>query len=354
LKYSHGGNIREVMERYGLSSSEIIDFSANTNPLGISSYAKGIIIRNLNWIPRYPDPECKELRKEISQHLGIDYENIIVGNGSTELIYLLVRSLLPKLALLLIPTFSEYERALLQESCQLKFLELKEEESFEPDIEEIEQAMNEVDVCFLANPNNPTGTLIQRDELLSLVDRASRKHVFIILDEAFIEFRQRESLVKEAASRENLLVLRSFTKFFGLAGLRVGYGVSNEELIDGLNQIKEPWTVNTLAQLAAKEILRDDEYINRTLQLIDKEGKFLFEHLLKIKGLKPYPSQANFILIKIEREISSIKLCEQLAKKGIIIRDCANFRGLNDKFIRVAIRTHRENLKLLEALTGEL
>jgi len=354
LKYSHGGNVREVMERYGLSSSEIIDFSANTNPLGVPPYVKKAIVKNLNRASCYPDPECKELKKEISRRLGVNYENIIVGNGSIELIYLLIHSFLPQKALLLIPTFSEYERALLQGNCQLKFLKLKEEKNFKPDIEEIEQAMNEVDVCFLANPNNPTGVLIQRDELLSLIDRVSRKRIFIILDEAFIEFNQRESLIKEAISRENLFILRSFTKFFGLAGLRAGYGIGNKKLIEGLNRIKEPWTVNAFAQLAAKEVLGDAEYINRTLQLIEKEGKFLFEHLLKIRGLNPYPSRANFILIKIEREISSTKLCEQLAKKGIIIRDCANFRGLNDKFIRVAIRTHRENLKLLEALIGEL
>jgi len=114
--------------------------------------------------------------------------------------------------------------------------------------------------------------------------------------------------------------------------------------------MKEPWTVNAFAQLAAKEVLGDAEYINKTLKLIDEESKFLFEHLLKIRGLKLYPSQANFILIKIGRGISSTRLCEQLAQKGIIIRDCANFRGLNDKFVRVAVRTHCENLKLLEAI----
>jgi len=350
LKYSHGGNIREIMERYGLSSSEVIDFSANTNPLGVPSYVKEAIAKNLDQTSCYPDPECKELKKEISRHLGINYENIIVGNGSVELIYLIVHVFSPKTALLLIPTFSEYERALLNENSQLNFLKLKEEEDFKPDIRKIEQAMDGIEICFLANPNNPTGVLIQRDELLSLIGKASRKHIFIILDEAFIEFKQRESLVEEAIPCENLFILRSFTKFFGLAGLRVGYGIGSKKVINKLNQIKEPWTVNAFAQLAAKEVLRDAEYINRTLKLIDEESKFLFEHLLKIRGLKPYPSQANFILIKIERGISSTRLCEQLAQKGIIIRDCANFRGLNDKFIRVAVRTHYENLKLLEAI----
>lgn len=354
MKYPHGGNIREFAEKYNLSPDKIIDFSANTNPLEVSPFIKKIIINNLNWISHYPDPECKELRKEISWYLGINYDNIIIGNGSTELIYLIARSFIPKKVLLLIPTFSEYEKALINENCKIKFIKLKEEENFKPDIKLIEQTIEEVNLCFLANPNNPTGILIPKKELLPLIDKASKKHITIVLDEAFIEFKEKESLVKEAVSSNYLFILRSFTKFFGLAGLRVGYGIGNKERIKKLNRIKEPWAVNTLAQLAAKEILRDTKYINKTHQWINKERKFLFEHFLKIKGLKPYPSQANFILVKIEKGPSSIKLQEQLAKKGIIIRDCANFRGLNNKFIRVAVKTRYENIKLIKALKETL
>jgi len=352
MKYSHGGNVREFTEKYNLSLDEIIDFSANTNPLGVPPSVKKIIINNLNWISYYPDPECKELKKEISRYLGINYDNIIIGNGSIELIYLIAHSLIPKKVLLLIPAFSEYKKALINinNECRLQFLKLKEEENFKPDIKLIKQAIEEVNLCFLANPNNPTGTLIPKEELLPLIDKASKKHTTIVLDEAFIEFKEKESLVKEAISSDYLFILRSFTKFFGLAGLRVGYGISNKKIIERLDQTKEPWTVNTLAQLAAKEILRDTEYINKTHQWINKERNFLFEHLLKIKGLKPYPSQANFILIKIEKGPSSTKLQEQLAKKGIIIRDCANFRGLNNKFIRVAVKTRYENIKLIKIL----
>ncbi len=356
MKYSHGGNIREFTEKYNLSLDEIIDFSANTNPLGVPPSVKKIIVNNLNRISHYPDPECKELKKEISRYIGINYDNIIIGNGSIELIYLIAHSLMPKKVILLIPTFSEYEKALINinDECRLQFLKLKEEENFKPNIKLIEQATEEVDLCFLANPNNPTGTLIPKKELLPLVDKASKKHITIVLDEAFIEFKERESLVKEAAFSNHLFILRSFTKFFGLAGLRVGYGIGSKERIERLNRIKEPWTVNVLAQLVAKEVLRDTEYINKTHQWVNKERKFLFESLLKIKGLKPYPSQTNFILIKIERGISSTNLCEQLARKGIIVRNCANFRGLNNKFIRVAVKTRYENIKLIKAFKKTL
>jgi len=354
VRYFHGGNLREFIEKYSLSSDEIIDFSANTNPLGVPPSVKKVIINNLNCISHYPDPECKELKKEISRYLRINYDNIIIGNGSIELIYLLVRILLPKKALLLIPAFSEYQRALINENCEIKFLKLEEKENFKPDIKLIEKTIEKVNLFFLANPNNPTGVIIPREELLPLVDKASKKHTTIILDEAFIEFKERESLVKEATSSDHLFILRSFTKFFGLAGLRIGYGIGSKERIERLNRVKEPWTVNVLAQMAAKEVIQDTEYINKTHQWINKERNFLFKHLLKIKGLKPYSSEANFILIKIEKKLSSTKLQEELAKKGIIIRDCANFRGLNHKFIRVAIRTRYENMKLIKALKETL
>jgi len=220
MKYSHGGNIRKSIEKYNLSSDEIIDFSANTNPLGVPPSVKKIIVDNLNLTSHYPDPECKKLKREISRYLGINYDNIIIGNGSIELIYLIARSFMPKKVLLLTPAFSEYEKALINinNECRLQFLKLKEEENFKPDIKLIEQAIEEVNLCFLANPNNPTGTLIPKEELLLLIDKASRKHITIVLDEAFIEFKERESMVKEAVSSNHLFILRSFTKFFWTGG----------------------------------------------------------------------------------------------------------------------------------------
>lgn len=350
MKYSHGGNIREAIEKFNLPSKEIVDFSANINPLGPSPKVKAVIKNNLEQISHYPDPECKKLKKELSRYLAVDYKNVIVGNGSAELIYLAIRTLSPKIALIPIPNFSEYERTLLNVGAKIKFLNLNEDNHFCLNPKEVIRELEKVDLVFLSNPNNPTGSLVSRLELLKLIRFTKRKGIKIILDETFIDFREEESLVKDAAKLTNLFILRSFSKFFGFPGLRLGCGIGNKDLIKRLELERAPWTVNALAQLAGIEALRDRQYIIKTHKFINKESQFLFKKLLEIEGIKPYPSSANFILIKILKPLSSTQLRDKLGKGGIIIRDCHDFRGLDNRFIRVAVRTRKENLQLLDKL----
>ena len=239
------------------------------------------------------------------------------------------------------PTFSEYEIAARNVGSSIQFLELKEEEGFRLTLDGDESEM-----AFLCNPNNPTGNLLFEDLRVS--------GDLVVVDECFMDFlpnQEKHTLIRKAVKAKNLIVLRTFTKFFCLPGLRIGYLIAHKEIVDKLRQHQPPWSTNALAQMAAALILSDDSYAKETHRLIEKERSFLFGQLDKIEGLRPYPSVANFLLIKIERPgISSRPLKESLLEKGVLIRDCSNFRGLSNSYIRIAVRSHKENLQLLAAL----
>lgn len=184
-----------------------------------------------------------------------------------------------------------------------------------------------------------------------MVKVTEERKITFILDESYLDFKYPgESLVKEAQKTRYLLVVRSFTKFFGIAGLRLGYAVGGRRLIEKMADLKAPWTVNCLAQAAGIDLLRNEQRIKKIREAINEESEFLFGELSQIAGLRPYPPEANFILVKIETELSSSKLQEELAKKGILIRDCSNFAGLDDTFFRVAVRKREKNLRLIESL----
>jgi len=350
LKFTHGGNIRKFREQFG--KKNVIDFSANINPLGPSQRVLDIVRRDYNVVVHYPDTDCEHLRKELAQYYDIDAKNIIVGNGSTEIIYLIARTLCPKKAAILVPTFSEYELAL--NTANLKFIKRLEKDNFEFPDNKVFEEINNVDLLFLCNPNNPTGNLIPEESLLELTEIARKKKKFVILDETFIDFCLARSVLEQAPENKYLIILRSFSKLWGLPGLRLGYAAGHSQTIGLLKKYKEPWTVNALAQKAGVESLRDKEHFDKSVRLVKNESRFLFEKISKIQGLKPYPPSANFIFVRIIADISSKELYFRCGRKGIIIRDCSNFRGLNNKFIRVAVRTRSENLKLLKVLKESL
>ena len=362
VDFLHGGNIYEVKRKYG---RDVIDFSANINPLGLPQSVKKAIYKNFDRILHYPDSKASSITRKTAKYWGIDEENILLGNGSVELIYLIMSVFKPKTTLIPAPTFSEYERAAKSVNSRIRFLKLKEKEGFR-----LSRYGDKADISFFCNPNNPTGNLILpslrgvprfRDdetissgEIASLATLARNDEGLLVVDEAFMDFLPNQkdyTLIWKATKSKRLIVLRTFTKFFALPGLRIGYLIAHKEIIARLRQQQPPWSTNCLAQLAAELIISDREYIKKTYKLIEKERKFLFKQLAAIAGLSPYPSVANFLLLKIEKAgITAKSLQELLLEKGILIRDCANFRGLNDKYIRIAVRTHRENIKLISAL----
>jgi threonine-phosphate decarboxylase len=341
--YAHGGNIYEIRCRYG---ADVIDFSANINPLGIPLRVKKLLSKKTDILKHYPDAQAQRLKVALARYWNVEEENVLVGNGSTELIYLILNAFQPACVTIPVPSFTEYERAARIAKSKIKFIHLLASEGFRLKPTRIKDC----DTLFLCNPNNPTGNLIihNRKDIENLPAKR------IIMDESFMDFLSEEkahTLIAEAKQSKKIIVLRTFTKFFALAGLRVGYAIAHKHMVQFLQRFQMPWSVNALAQAAAEYALSEKEHIRRSRQAIEKERIFLYDAISRLKGFKPYPSVANFLLIEIENSrFTSTRLKERLLRKGILIRDCANFRGLNERFVRMAVRTHKENISLIKAL----
>jgi len=340
--FYHGGNIYEVKRKY---KKDVIDFSSNINPLGLSNRAREEFIKSYEKILYYPDPEAKELRGKIAQYWKIREENILLGNGSSELIYLLASVLRPERTAIPAPTFSEYERVVRSTKGKIQFFRLKEEEGFALNLTKL----SKIDMLFICNPNNPTGNLLIENRR---IDLSFAK--LILIDEAFLDFlpdEERHTFIWKATQDKRFMVLRTFTKIFALPGLRVGYLVAHPDIVNRLKKALPPWNINVFAQRIAEVMLSGKDYIEKTRELIRKERDFLYKEMDKIEGLKPYPSATNFFLVKIEdKKINSFDLTKKLIHRGIFVRNCWNFRYLGNRFVRIAVRSHSENVKLIKAL----
>lgn len=350
----HGGNVWQASSKYGKKVSELLDYSANISPLGTPEKVKEAIRDSLDSLVHYPDPDSIELREELAKYLETEMENIIVGNGSVELIYLLAKMIKPKVVLLIHPTFSEYEFAIASEGGSVKILELKAESEFRLDADQVIQAMDDVEMVFLCNPNNPTGYLASKQEILPIIEQAAKKKIMMVVDEAFLDFVEAEkdvSVIDEIKSFDNLFILRSLTKFFALPGLRIGCGIGNPKVLEKMNSLREPWTVNSLAQAAAVEALRDKEYARKVREVVWKEKDFLYDELGKLSGVRPYPPSVNYVFLNVsDTDLTSTQIQERMADLGILVRNCNTYPFLGEEYLRVAVRTREENLKLLAGL----
>ncbi len=356
MSRTHDGDIYEVAARQGLDPAKIIDFSASINPLGLSPRAKKKLGKEgLAAVLHYPDTQCRELRRALGEYHSIPEESILPGAGSTEFIYSLPRVLEFKRVLLVTPAFSEYENRLEggERRPAIHFFETREEDGFELNVEGLLMALTQgYDALYLCNPNNPTGILTEKKDLLRILARAEREEAWMILDEAFIDFIPEESLIRQAPVFPRLILLRSLAHFFALAGLRAGYLVSTPEVIRKFEREREPWRVNALAQVAASESLRDTAYVDRTLAYIRQERENLTLGLRGIPGFIPYPGSANYLLVQLHPSLNltATELRERLIPQGILIRDCSPFHHLGPYFFRIAVRSHKENQALIKAL----
>jgi threonine-phosphate decarboxylase len=398
--FEHSENIYRLAEELKIQERKVIDLSSSVNPLGVSKKVKAEIRKHLKYLHNYPDSETKRLRKRLAQYHRIDPETILCGNGSTELIYLIVRTLKPQRVLIPAPTFSEYERAIALQNTDppthpsplrgegkgggegrssIKYFILDKEKGFEINPDEFIAAIEgklpnppslpftkggqgwlnnsplithhsslSFDMAFLCNPNNPTGRLLIREYVRRIADAARELKCYLIVDEAFIDFCADDSVIDDVGKNSYLIVLRSMTPFYALSGLRIGYGVFPRHLIEILKEHKEPWTVNSLAQRAAVVALKDKVYRNETFRLINEEKQFLERSFKKI-GMEFFHSDTNFYLLKIS---SANEIYQQLKRKGILVRDCTDFRGLDSTYLRVAVKSHRENVILIKELTS--
>jgi threonine-phosphate decarboxylase len=348
LSYSfhHGGDIYTMVKILGTDVNSIIDLSTSVNPLPLPSKYKEALLKNFSQINKYPDPFFRSFKETLQEVYGIPEENVLCGNGSTELIYLFVNALAPKKAVILEPTFNEYKRA-----CKLynvnvdKIFSLDKDLLFERMLKKLSK--NKIDLVFVCNPNNPTGWLYKKEDLLDAILKFSTST--FIVDEAFIDFVEKDSLIKEATMLDNLIVLRSLTKFYGLTGLRFGYAISKKKLIQKALRFLPPWNVNTFSQILASLILKDEDFKRRALNFFIKEKKY-FERKLNLLSqkypLSYFPSVANFYLLKLPND----DLFEFCFKEGILIRDCSNFYGLDKHYVRVSVKFRKWSQRFFDAL----
>jgi threonine-phosphate decarboxylase len=350
---NHGGQVFAAARRANLPVTRILDFSANVNPLGPSPKALVRLRRDLDLIRFYPDTENTELRDVVARQEDINEACILFGNGATSLLHLLPRVLKPRRALILEPGFGEYALALERVGCRIRRVYLRSAASFRLDRRTLFKTIRSErpNLMVLGNPNNPTGTSVPPALLRELIDTCTKNHIHLVVDESFIDFTAHRSYAEEASNRPYLIVVRSLTKFWALAGLRIGYLVARKALLEKLRAQSETWSVNTLASAAAADSLRDSKYRTATLTLVRRERKFLTKQLAGLGWLKPFPSETNFVLVRIEKPaITSTRLQEKLQSRNILIRDAAGFPGLDCRYFRIAVRNRRENQLLIDEL----
>jgi threonine-phosphate decarboxylase len=316
--------------------------------------------QNARLIKFYPDPNPVELKEEIAKYVGngVEEENILLGNGSIELIYMIAESLPSGFkAVIPVPSFSEYEKAALRVGGEPVFVQL--DQNFAMETDKIKKAVtDDTKIMCICNPHSPSGTLYSKKTIMDLVDFCNKKDIIFSIDENYIEFAD-ESLDNTVAGMvkeyENLFVIRSVTKFYGMAGIRFGYAVAAGNLIDKLETVRQPWSINGLAGVVTSAAFSDTEFIKNTKQTITKERAALAKNLSEIKDLHVYPSVTNFLLVKIQNhKITSTMLKELLAKEHILIRDCCTFVGLDDSYFRVTVRSAKDNQILTETLKQKL
>lgn len=353
-KFEHGGNVYAQSP----TGKPWLDFSANINPLGLPKSVKEALQASLDEVIHYPDPQASELKQALAEHYGLKREQLILGNGAAELFYLFMQMLRPRHVLIPVPSFSEYERAARAAGARITYFPLSAEQSFFLDWQKLSKALDPtVDCVILGNPNNPTGQLLRWQDISGFLTmlKLLHKNVWVIIDESFLDFLPDDSAYTwryMTATFPNLFIIQSLTKFYAIPGLRLGFGVAEEKLVQRLEQGKDVWNVNLLAQKAGVAALRDVAYQEQSCELVAEERAWLYAALRKLPGMQVYPPSVNFILLNIKATgKTSAELVAQMRKHGILIRDCANYPGLDGRsYVRVAVRTHAENMELVKAL----
>lgn len=336
----HGGDIYSRAYR--------IDFSANINPFGMPESVKRAAIEGVHQAIHYPDVKCRELRKKISLKEQISEEWILCTNGAAELLFALSQTLRPKRALLTAPGFAEYEQSLKTVGCELFFYQCQKSKDFALDEDYLEALKKDIDIIFLCNPNNPTGLLIPEELLGRILEICREKQIFVVLDECFLEFvseKLQNSQKKWLGKMPKLLILKAFTKMYGMPGLRLGYGMcSDGKLLEKIREALQPWNVSLPAQLAGAAAMEEKTFVQKTREYVEKEREILQKEL-KALGFLTYDSTANYIFFEGPEE-----LYEFCASEGILIRDCSNYRGLETGYYRIAVKTREENEELIRVL----
>ncbi|OFV67242.1 MAG: histidinol-phosphate aminotransferase [Candidatus Syntrophoarchaeum caldarius] len=346
-QYTPGKTVEDTARAYGLAQARILKLASNENPIGPSKAAIRAILKAAGSVNIYPAADATNLRSAIRSHLGIgfDEENIVCGNGSDGVLEALVHLFIEEgdEALIPIPTFSFYELVLKMHGGNPVFIERDRNFGFTAD-DLLEKATDRTKIVFIASPNNPTGNSIDEETLREIVENMD---ALIVVDEAYIEFSSKPSFNELVLEYDNLAVTHTFSKAYGLAGMRVGYGVIPRWLFGYYMRATPPFAVNSLAEMAAIAALEDHRHLDDTVKMIEDGIKYFEESV----PFKVFPSDANFVLVDVS-PFKSTEVTEALMKQGIIVRDCSGFKGMGDSFIRITVGRAEDNRRVVEALNG--
>jgi cobyric acid synthase CobQ/L-threonine-O-3-phosphate decarboxylase len=344
--FEHGGNIHKLSNDDGLSTETLIDFSANINPLGPPPWLRSLINRNLHLVAHYPDPDCTELVEAIASRYRVAREAIIPANGTSELLNLLPFVLEGRRVIIPVPCYLDYLKVFMSRGFEIVTLDLAEQDGFGISLENLDRELHGGEVVIFGNPVNPSGAVLA-DDIIVALGKAHPDTLFVV-DEAFHEFARPFSTV--GGRCDNIITINSLTKFFGIPGLRIGFGIFPHNLAEDLHRLLPPWSVNSLAQQVGVKALQDDGYCLATREKTSRLRVQLTEDLKKIAHLQVFPSAANYLLIKLGEDLSGEELYRRLLERKLVIRRCNNYRGLDDSFIRIAVKSEVENLLLIDAL----
>ena len=339
--FQHGGQVYNSAGQVDF----YLDFSANINPLGISDAVRKALIENLDGIVHYPDPNATVLKNSLIQRYGVASERLVLLNGAAEFFYLYCNVTRPARVLIVVPSFSEYERATLSTGASIEYFFLREEDNFQLDVQKLfaKVTAEKFDCLIIGRPNNPTGNLISLDAI-----KKFSRAVNVVADESFIDFRAIES-ARELVNKK-ISVVQSLTKIFAIPGLRLGFAVVEENLAQRLNFAKDVWNVNFLAQKAGVVALADEKFLQDTRIWLDAEKKYFVDKLKELPAVKVFEPTVNFVLIKLaSKELANFAV-KKLRDEKILVRSCGNFVGLDERFLRLAIRRRSENDLLIDTL----
>jgi len=345
----HGGQFK----REGL-----MDFSVNIPHHSLEDSYKKLLIRSIEKLGEYPEIDGKQAREALSDYINWPTDQIVLGNGATDLIYLMTRALKLSRAMILEPTFTEYRRALIQSGTTIYEFVLESDTGFNLNTEKLAEAINNshCEALFICNPNNPTGQLFSHSDIESLLERVTIEPFLMVIDESFIEFQERpehHEAMRQLMARYNILVIRSMTKTFCVPGLRIGYLFGNDECIKPIKQFRDPWALNRFALDSIPYFLGDKRHLDQLQKWCEIESTYMLKALSKFERVEVFDGQANFVLIKLNHP-NPTKWHETLISKGFYLRTCLDFSGLGARYFRIAIKDRLSNNALIDAMKETL
>ena len=355
-KFGHGGDLVSAGERYGIAPDDFLDYSANINPLGPPEGVKEVLQRSFLQIVRYPDPAHRAFRHALATRLGLQEEWLLPTNGAAEAMALAILAFEPRTVGLVYPCFSEYAQLSEQFGAKLVSVFGREEDGYKPEQAELYALFQQADMVFVGSPNNPTGICYTPDELRRMAEWTEETGTWLIVDEAFLDFVAEErlfTLAQELSRYPRVILIRSMTKMYAIPGLRLGYAIAVPETIGHMRAKQVCWSVNALALSAGEQCLKEVGYERRTRELIAAERRFLSSFFENRPGWQVWPGEANFLLVRTPPWTDARGLQDALGEKGVLIRSCAMYPGLDARHVRIAVRGREDNLRLVHLL-GQL